>query len=383
MTPRRLAAACALSLLLAGCGVFGTMRNHIPRTKRPGPEILDDGYSDHAGVIHIHTTYSDGAGTFEDVARAANQQHLDYRIVTDHNTLQPLRDGKQGWYGMTLVLVGTELSTPAGHYLAMGITEDISQHQPTQAIIDAVNTQGGLGFIAHPYFKKRRWTDWTVTGYTGMEAYNLVHDAYDENRWRLALWGVMTTPSQLYLSLVDRPYDPLSMWDRLLARHTKVVGIGSSDAHEFRLFGIKFAPYEILFQLVRTHILTTEPTLSPTVVYDALRRGHAYCSIDMVGDPTGFVFMTDDHTKPVAIMGDEVALRPDLQLTAVTPAPGEMSLFKDGVKIGTFTGTVWHVPVSEPGVYRLEVMRHGKPWIISNPMYLTRSDEPFGANAWP
>ena len=141
-----------LVFLLTGCAVVGPIGRRVPATTRPGADVMDDGYHDVTGIIHIHTLYSDGGGTFEDVARVANQQHLDYLIVTDHNTLKPLDDGKQGWHGMTLVLVGEEISTPGGHFLALNVRTDISRHQPTQDIIDEVNRQGGLGFIAHPYF---------------------------------------------------------------------------------------------------------------------------------------------------------------------------------------------------------------------------------------
>ncbi|MBI3087813.1 MAG: CehA/McbA family metallohydrolase [Candidatus Omnitrophica bacterium] len=347
-----------------------------------GRELLEDGYDDFTGVIHIHTVYSDGAGTYEDVARVANQLKLDYLVVTDHNTLKPLRDGKQGWYGMTLVLVGDEISTRGGHYLALNVQEEISRNQPTQAIIDEVNRQGGLGFIAHPYFKKRRWSDWTVQGFTGVEAYNVAHDALDENKLRIALWGVALPADPVFLSMIDRPYDPLAKWDEMIARHGRVVGIGSSDAHEVRVpvpfgrqaglpGGIKIAPYDIMFKLVRTHVLLPGRTaLSSETFYDALRKGHAYFSIDLLADARGFTFMADDGRRVLGVMGDEVVLEPKLQLTAILPAPAQLALFKDGRSIAAATAQVWHVPVEEPGVYRLEASRYAKPWIFSNPIYV-------------
>jgi len=217
-------------ILSAGCAVLGPIKRQVPPTERQALEVLDDGHEDFTGVIHIHTIYSDGGGTFEDIARVANQQQLDYLIVTDHNTLKPLADGKQGWYGMTLVLVGTEISTRGGHYLAFNIREEINRNQPTQAIIDEVNRQGGLGFIAHPYFAKRRWTDWTVQGFTGIEGYNVAHDSLDENRLRLVLWSVAVPADSLFSSILDRPYDPLSTWDELVQRHGRIVGIGASGS---------------------------------------------------------------------------------------------------------------------------------------------------------
>ena len=365
------ALACVVFLVCTSCAVLGPIKGQVPRTARAALEALDDGHEDVTGVIHIHTVYSDGGGTFEDVARVANQQKLNYLIVTDHNTLRPLREGKQGWYGMTLVCVGTELSTRGGHLLVLNVREEITRHQPTQAVIDEVNRQGGLSFIAHPYFKRRRWTDWTVHGVTGIEGYNVAHDSLDENRLRIALWSVAVPADPLFLSMLDRPYDPMAKWDELLKAHGKVVGIGASDAHEIRILGLKVAPYEIMFKLIRTHLLIPAgASLSEPTLYEALRLGHAYFSIDLVADATAFTFMADDTRRVLGIMGDEVTMTPHLQLTAVLPAAGELSLFKDGATVATSSGRVWQIPVTEPGTFRLEASRDGKPWIFSNPIYV-------------
>ena len=196
-----------LSLLVAGCTGLTALGRPAAFPGMAALNVPDDGYDDFVGVIHIHTTYShDAHGRFEDVVRVANTQRLDYVAITEHNTLQPLRDGKQGWHGMTLVLIGTELSTRGGHYLAFNVTEEIDRLKlTTQEVIDEVNRQGGLGFIAHPYFTKARWNDWSVRGFTGIEAYNVAHDTLDENKLRLALWTLTVPVEPFYQSFIDRP----------------------------------------------------------------------------------------------------------------------------------------------------------------------------------
>ncbi|MBI2104002.1 MAG: CehA/McbA family metallohydrolase [Candidatus Omnitrophica bacterium] len=368
---RLIADSCVL-IALAGCAVL----THVPRLASPlgqaPAHALDDGYEDHAGVIHIHTTYShDAHGRFEDAVRVANAQGLDYLLFTEHNTLQPLREGRGGWYGGVLALIGMEISTRGGHYLALNVTEEIDRHQLTaQQVIDEVNRQGGFGFIAHPYFKKARWTDWSVTGFTGVEAYNVAHDTLDENRLRLVLWTLTAAAEPFYLSLLDRPYDPLATWDELISRHGRVVGIGSSDAHEFHVGGLKFAPYEVMFQMARTHVLVPPGELTDQAIYAALRQGHAYLSMELAVPAKGFQFAAMADGKAAGIMGDEVALAPGLRLVASLPAPAQLSLFKDGRRIASTTDTAWEIPVTQPGAYRLEAMRHNKPWIFSNPIYV-------------
>ncbi|MBI2496190.1 MAG: PHP domain-containing protein [Candidatus Omnitrophica bacterium] len=370
-----LLAACCW--LISGCAGLTRVGRPASFHGAASTDVLDDGYEDYAGVIHIHTTYShDAMGTFEEAVRVANAQRLDYLVITEHNTLQPLRDGKQGWHGATLVLIGMEISTRGGHYLALNVTEEIDRFKlTTQQIIDEVNRQGGVGFIAHPYFKKGRWKDWTVTRFTGIEGYNVAHDTLDENKLRLALWTISAPAEPFYLSILDRPYDPLAKWDELIRRHGRIVGIGASDAHEFHLFGLTFAPYTIMFQLSRTHLLIQGP-LTPEKAYDALRAGHAYFSIELSAEAKGFSLAADNGKRVLGIMGDEVLLEPDLRLTAWLPAPAQLSLFKDGQLIATTTDQAWHVPVTQPGAYRLEAARHDKPWIFSNPIYVRPAPPP-------
>jgi hypothetical protein len=312
----------------------------------------------------------------------ANAQRLDYVIITEHNTLKPLYDGKQGWHGATLVLIGMELSTRGGHYLALRVTDEIDRnHLTTQQIIDEVNRQGGLGFIAHPYFKQRRWTDWEATGFTGIEAYNVAHDTLDENRLRLALWTLAVPSGWFYPALVDRPYDPLSKWDELMARHGRVVGIGAADAHEFHVLGFKFAPYEALFRLIRTHVLipssasppqaaSAKERLTPEEVYRAFQQGHVYLAIEFTAPASGFSFYAHTDQQLLGIMGDEVMFQPTMELTAILPIPATLTLLRDGQPFASILASRWQVPIGQPGVYRLEATLNDKPWIFSNPIYV-------------
>jgi hypothetical protein len=369
--------ASLVCLSLAGCAM---LTQPIAANRRAGAPVrpadqtraIEDGYEDYAGVIHVHTTYShDAHGSFEDAVRVANAQQLDFIIFTEHNTLQPIRDGRQGWYGAALALIGMEISTSSGHYIAMNVHQEIDREGKTaQQIIDEVNAQGGFGFIAHPYFKRGRWLDWSVTGFTGIEAYNVAHDTLDENRMRLVVWTLTAPVGPFYFSILDRPYDPLAKWDELLHQHGNVVGIGSTDAHEFHLAGIKIAPYEAMFQLIRTHVLLPEGELTDHGVYDALRRGHAYFAIELVAEAKGFQFLIEGDRGVIGTMGDEILLEPNLRLRVSLPAPAQMMLFKDGSPIASTTGQAWEYPVTEGGTYRLEASRHGKPWIFSNPIYI-------------
>ena len=58
------------------------------------------------GIIHCHSTYSDGTGTVPEIAAAARANDLDFLLLTDHDTLAAAQHGEEGWHGSVLLLVG-------------------------------------------------------------------------------------------------------------------------------------------------------------------------------------------------------------------------------------------------------------------------------------
>jgi histidinol phosphatase-like PHP family hydrolase len=45
------------------------------------------------GVIHVHSSYSDGSKKIEEIAKIGEHAGLDFLMFTDHGTLKPLHDG--------------------------------------------------------------------------------------------------------------------------------------------------------------------------------------------------------------------------------------------------------------------------------------------------
>jgi len=89
---------------------------------------------EYVGNMHMHTSYSDGAGTHADIAQAAIRAGLDFVIVTDHNVRVT---GVEGYYYDTmrdhrvLLITGEEVhdmrrQPQANHLLVYGVDGELA-----------------------------------------------------------------------------------------------------------------------------------------------------------------------------------------------------------------------------------------------------------------
>ena len=118
--------------------------------------MMHDQLHEYVGVIHIHSTYSDGSRPIPEIAKIASEVDLDFLMFTDHNTLQSKRDGLEGWYDGVLVVIGYEINDAddQNHYLAFNLDEELPQSLTPLEYVNEVNRHGGYGIIAHPDEKR-------------------------------------------------------------------------------------------------------------------------------------------------------------------------------------------------------------------------------------
>jgi len=307
----------------------------------------------------------------------------------DHNVLVT---GKDGWYGDLLLLVGEEVHDiervpEASHYLALGIREEVVQHsKDSQALIDAVNAQGGFGFLAHPFEHSTPfsgepeidWVDWQVKGYAGPEIWNYMSEfkAYLPN-----------LPQAFFLvyfpGVAIRGSFPetLRKWDELL-RERRVAAIGSTDVHAnvYSLGPLKRAihSYQHCFRTVHTHILSPEPfnralEHDRNLVYEALKTGHAFVAYDLIGDSRGFRFVARSGNDEVT-MGEEIALKGETEFEVVSPLPCLLRLVHRGKVVAQNRGKTLRYRAKERGAYRVEAYRRyllrRRGWVFTNTIYV-------------
>ncbi|MBS3983261.1 MAG: PHP domain-containing protein [Dethiobacter sp.] len=342
------------------------------------------------GNIHVHSNYSDGNSTIPEIARAAKAAGLAYVIITDHNSLEGLPE--EGFIDDVLVLVGSEINNAKHHYLALGITAEIPPNDSDpQQVIDAVNRQNGLGFIAHPYeigsplvFNNQHfcWSKWEISGFTGMEVWNWC------SQWRD---GVRNLLQGLYYAYLN-PYGPISgpcpqslaRFDQISAQR-RLVAIAGSDAHAWPIRrGIirrTIFPYEFLFRTVNNCLLLESPlsgklTEAKQQVYEALRFGRSFIVNCRAGNPAGVIFTASDGQREYAI-GQVVPFTDNasLQINCPHEFSGRLRhrIIHNGKLLDEIPGCNVSIKVTQPGTYRLEVYIHKKPWIFTNPIYFQTS----------
>jgi hypothetical protein len=345
--------------------------------------------------LHMHTRYSDGAGSHDDIASAAINAGLDAVIVTDHNVwVNGFAGYKQSGNQRVLMLVGEEIHDQArepqkNHLLVFGVNRELATYAyDPQLLLDAVAEAGGLAFIAHPVDPAApavhevdiSWVDWGVRGFTGLELWN----GFSEFKPRI----------KSYLHALYYVYHPqriargplpaaLLKWGELLSTGKKVVAIGGSDAHSHRMhlgpLQRTVFPYEFHFRAINTHVLLPRPlgadaAADTSMLLEALGKGHCFIGYDLPASTRGFRF-TGSGLGASAEMGDELSIRGGVTLQIRLPRITECVLLKDGKPLRT-----WHKHdlctfiATQPGVYRVEVYIHylgmRRGWIFSNPIYL-------------
>ncbi len=343
------------------------------------------------GNPHVHTPYSDGTWLHAQVAQAAAEAGLDFVIVTDHNVWV---DEVEGYYEGVLLLVGEEVhdtqrQPQCNHLLVYGAEDELATEAfDPQTLIDEVNIRDGLSFLAHPVERSSPlgpdlaaipWVDWEIDGYTGIELWN-----YMSEFKALA----QTRASALFYALnpgwgIKGPFPyALRLWDNMLNEGQRVVAIGGGDAHAntYSMGPLKreIFPYQHVFGCVNTHLLIEKPLTGKlltdkSMIYSALRAGHAYIGYDVPGPTRGFRFQARSGSK-FALMGDELKRQAAVMIDVEVPAPADTRLLCDGKVVARSKGRQLQLTTAVPGVYRVEVYRRyrlrKRAWIISNPIYV-------------
>lgn len=331
------------------------------------------------GAYHLHTQFSDGRKSIDDIVEIAAQEDLDFIILTDHGSPNLESYKSQGWKEGVLVLAGSELSVSRGHLVALGFDRPSQNFSPTaEHAVYEIERERGFSIIAHPY-SKTIWSWGEYVGYSGIEIMNA------DSMLRKDLWislpylpALLFNSKYVLLQMLDNPKRNLWKWDELNRDH-RVNSYFSTDAHLF---------YKPLLDLFHLHLLLQAPlsedfSTAKDQVYEALRNGKFYNSIHAAAHGKGFRFWAEKGKEKIS-MGSITST--DSPVTFHIQAPfsfkTEARLIRNGEIISRSSDEAFSSTASQPGTYRVEVFLKertplGKniPWIVSNPIFLKEASK--------
>ena len=333
---------------------------------------------EYVGALHIHSTYSDGTGKIEDIARAAYDSGLDFIMMSDHNTLQPKMDGYEKWLNNVMIIIGYEVNDieNKNHYLTFGMDEVIGTYEvlengelgcklPAKEYVKLIKEKGGIGFLAHPDEERTHlpqhpsypWTEDDTDDYHGIEIWNhmseWIEGMNESNKLERFLHPLK--------SILAPPQKSLARWDNAaMKRH--VTAIGGVDAHALKqnimgFFEVEIFPYKVLFKSIRTHILSDVQIKKND---DGLFNYYH-------GNAKGFRFFAE-HKGRTYTSGDVINIshNENVILRTLIPKETKIKLIHNGNIVQEKVGMEATWDINTPGVYRVECWQNGKGWIFSN-----------------
>jgi hypothetical protein len=318
-------------------------------------------------------------------------EHPSSRLDTAAATLNGVHDG-------LLFVGGSELVASDGGrlFVAPGVAAP-ARNPPLQELVTRAKSEGRLAVVGYPEEARDRG----LSGFDGVEVYNLYTNAKRINYATMlfdGLWSYWGRPELLFARFYERPAENLRRWDEYNASGAgRAYAFAGNDAHANvglalqdragrKMLDFKLDPYERSFRLVRTHVLLSEgEQLDERNLLAALSRGNFYLSFDVFGDPTGFRFTAvndprEPQTRSGAVMGEEINPLPggEVRLKVSLPVQARTVFYRDGQVVHEVPGAARaDLAAGQKGVYRVEVyldqlgsLMNGKPWIISNPIFV-------------
>ncbi|MDP9320547.1 MAG: PHP domain-containing protein [Chloroflexota bacterium] len=103
--------------------------------------------------LQLHSDLGDGLNSPEEILDAALAVGLDVIALTDHDDIRGsflLRDLAAKRRSKIVVVTGIEVTTRAGHLLALFVEDEIPMFRPLPETVIAIHRAGGLAIVPHP-----------------------------------------------------------------------------------------------------------------------------------------------------------------------------------------------------------------------------------------
>lgn len=361
-------------------------------------------YFDYRGVINVHSDLSIGSATPQQIVTAAKQAGLDFIMLTDLNIFEN-NVHNDSYSQNVLFLIGGKYSYLDSRLIFYSPDKDLIGKNLGEAQIRFANmlTQkdgGGkdsLTIMAHPNKLGFTWNGDLPQGLDGIEVINV--KSLSVQAWQSSkasvIWSFLIYPFNPEFALARmfiEPSDELSLFDKT-TQHQRLSAFAGAEASARAIplanYLIKFPSYQRNFEIATNHVLlpselTGNLNSDRQKIVGALKKGQFYIAFDSLGDPKGFVATIEDRGRSY-MMGSQVKLTKGMSLNIHIPGPPknffEIVIYKNGERLRTINDPDVSVPITEPGVYRVQVRiavsmplpdaNRWISWIYSNPFYVT------------
>jgi len=379
----------------------------LPLRHLPNDVVSPPSRNYRAGIIHVHSHFSDGGGSVPEIAKAASTANIDFVVLTDHNNSMARQQGHEKSHGNVDIFVEMEASTPAGHCLTFFSHTDAKSLRDEKVVdltwrhITGEETRPGFfTVIAHPSHIRNPWNSLDrVT--EGIEVINF--DSAWQRELDQSLIGFATTtlvyPVNNFLSALRflQVYrKDFLAWDTMNSVSKRHFGILGHDTHALMKLvegiSLRWPDYPETFKLASNIVFYTPP-LAPSFedrkkqLYRSLREGRSAIVFQSLYPFHGNDWRLQCGTQTFQV-GDEAMLpREGCEFIIDTPAqfPFQkmIKVWRNGEIFREFSPTspTMRIPIQTTGIYRLEIwarphtllyllLNQEIPYVFYNPIYV-------------
>ncbi|WP_161271793.1 MULTISPECIES: CehA/McbA family metallohydrolase [unclassified Streptomyces] len=322
----------------------------------PSARAVGRGAAWYRGDCHVHSLHSDGELSPEELVVRARAARLDFIATTEHNSAAA--PGVWGHLAADdfLILLGEEVTTKTGHWLALGLDpgEVVDwNHQVRDGLVDKcldqVHRAGGLCVAAHP------------------------HAPYPSGDFMFPFLGFDVVEVWNGLWTSDRPWNAdneaaLAEWGRSLATDLRTgswrPAMGNSDTHLEGQIGI---PHTVVFaeelstEAVLAGICAGRSWIAESADVDVSFTSHAAGRVAGVGEQLSTQGgQVEVHAAVRGVPAGTVSFHTDRGKVHRAPLPDDGS------------GAVqWDTTAEQSAFVRIEVRhRSGRVAALTNPIIL-------------
>lgn len=102
--------------------------------------------------LHIHSTFSDGTSSPQEIVKVAIARNIDCICITDHGEIKgAIEASRFGYDKDILVIPGIEITSKSGHILGINVKRIIPDGLSAKETVKEIRKQGGLAIIPHPF----------------------------------------------------------------------------------------------------------------------------------------------------------------------------------------------------------------------------------------